>query len=73
LTPLGATRTANPMQRWSDIRYGASAGRKASIERCVSETVPRVRPEPEAIFLPLFCSVRRNAVATELAALGEPA
>jgi hypothetical protein len=44
LTPLGATRTANPMQRWSDIRYGASAGRKASIERCVSETVPRFPP-----------------------------
>ena len=52
---------------------GLRAGRKASIERCVSETAPRVSPEPPAIFLPLFCSVRRNAVATNSAALSEQA
>ncbi len=38
------------------------------MERCVRETLPRVKPEPEAIPVPF---ISRNAVATGLAAAGK--
>ena len=44
---------------------------KASIDRCVSETVPRVNPEPQTIILTLAGPFRRNAVATKLVAVRE--
>ena len=65
--PLGATRMANPMQRWSGTRYAASVGRRASIERCVREIALRVAPEPVAISCLVLLypsSIRRNAIAT---------
>ena len=69
---------AKAYARWApiyDLVFGAvfERGRKASIARCVSETAPRVSPEPPAILLSLICSIRRNTVATESAALSEPA
>jgi hypothetical protein len=36
------------------MRYAASAGLKASIERWVRNIAPRVNPDPQAIFCNLY-------------------